>query len=252
MNNKLAVVLITLNEGRDLARCLKSVKELASEIIVVDSGSTDETIQIAKRFGAKVYFRKFDNYSNQKNFAVSQAKSEWILSLDADEEISPELVKEIREAIQSDEFDAYTIPRENIIFGKVIKHTRWQSELDRHIWLWKRGKGRWVGDVHEEVVVEGKVGRLKNPKIHYQYETIKEFLDMMNRYSELEANQRLKDGVVFSYLQLFIQPLYNFMVRYFYRLGFLDGWRGFVLSYLMAMYHLELWVKIWEKTKARS
>lgn len=251
MNKKLSVVVITLNEEKDLPRCLGSVRELASEVIVVDSGSTDKTIQIAKKFGARVYFRKFDTYSNQKNFAASKAGGEWILSIDADEEISPELRKEIEDAIYSNEFDAYTIPRKNIIFGRFIRYTRWQPELDRHIWLWKRGKGRWVGDVHEEVEVDGRVGRLKNPKIHYQYETVKEFLDMMNRYSELEASQKVKEGVGFSYLQVFVQPVYNFLVRYFYRLGFLDGWRGFVLSYLMAIYHLELWIKIWEKTKPK-
>ena len=137
----------------------------------------------------------------------------------------------------------------NIIFGKLIKYTRWQPELDRHIWLWKKSKGKWIGDVHEEVVVEGEVGKLKNAKIHYQYETVREFLDMIDRYSELEAEQRVKKGQKFSYLKLFIGPIYNFLVRYFYRLGFLDGWRGFVLSYLMAIYHLTLWVKIWERSK---
>ena len=88
-----------------------------------------------------------------------------------------------------------------------------------------------------------------NAKIHYQYETVREFLDMIDRYSELEAEQRVKKGQKFSYLKLFIGPIYNFLVRYFYRLGFLDGWRGFVLSYLMAIYHLTLWVKIWERSK---
>jgi len=249
---KLSVTIITLNEEKDLPRALNSVKKIANEIIVVDSGSTDNTVKIAESFGASIYYRKFDNYANQKNYASQKARGEWILSLDADEEISHELAKEILSQLtaRSSQIFAYSIPRKNIIFGKLIKYTRWQPELDRHIWLWKRTKGKWIGDVHEEVAVEGEVGRLNKPKIHYQYETISDFLDMMNRYSELDATQKVKKGVKFSLVRLFFDPLYNFSVRYLYRLGFLDGWRGFVLSYLMAVYHLELWIKIWEQGRS--
>jgi glycosyltransferase involved in cell wall biosynthesis len=248
--NKLSVVVITFNEEIDLPKCLSTVKKIADEIIVVDSGSADNTLQIAKNFGAKTYFRKFDNYSNQKNYAMSKANGDWILSIDADEELEPELAKEILEKLRSNnsKFTAYSIPRKNIIFGKEIKYTRWQSELDRHIWLWKKGAGKWVGDVHEELKVAGDVGSMKYAKIHNQYKTVKEFLDMINRYSELEAEKKVKSGQGFSYFRFFFDPKYNFFVRYIYRLGFLDGWRGFVLSYLMGVYHFVLWVKVWDKT----
>jgi glycosyltransferase involved in cell wall biosynthesis len=246
---KLSATIITLNEEKDLPKCLESLRNLVDEIILVDSGSTDKTVEIAEEFGSKVYYRKFDNYANQKNFASEKASGDWVLSIDADEEISPDLAKEIRIVLKNhkSQFIGYSFPRNNIIFGKFIKYTRWQPELDRHIWLWKRNYGKWVGDVHEELVVNGEVGKLINPKIHNQYKTISEFLDMMNSYSELEAGERVKSGVKFSYIKLFIDPKYNFLVRYVYRLGFLDGWRGFVLSYLMAIYHLELWIKIWER-----
>jgi glycosyltransferase involved in cell wall biosynthesis len=252
--NKLTVTIITLNEEKDLPRALESVKNLADEIIVVDSGSTDKTVEIAIKFGAKVFARQFDNYANQKNFAANKATSEWILSLDADEEIPPELRSEIREQIADGglQLAAYSMPRKNIIFGKFIKYTRWQPELDRHTWLYKKNKGKWVGDVHEEVKVEGRVVALQNPKIHYQYETIHEFLVMMNQYSELDAAERFNNKIRFSYFNLLFQPIYNFFVRYIYRFGFLDGWHGFVLSYLMAMYEFEVWVKVWEKGKERS
>jgi len=246
---KLSVTIITLNEGKDLPRCLGSIKNLANEVIVVDSGSADETVEIAKKFGAKVFERRFDNYANQKNFASQKAEEDWILSIDADEEISEDLADEIKKAIFSDTYDAYSMPRRNIIFGKFIRHTRWQPELDRHVWLWKKGVGKWEGEVHEELVVHGRVGKLKNPKIHYQYETVSGFLEMMNKYSELEAEQKCKSGLKFSYVKFIWDPFYNFVVRYFYRFGFLDGWRGFMLSYLMAVYHLEVWVKVWEKQK---
>jgi glycosyltransferase involved in cell wall biosynthesis len=245
----LSVTLITLNEENDLARCLESVKEIADEVIVVDSGSTDKTVEIARKFGAKVFERKFDNYANQKNFAVEKSSGEWIFSIDADEEASPELCGELKEVIKEGNFSGFSVPRKNIILGKFIKYTRWDPDLDRHIWLWRKDKGRWVGDVHEEVEVEGAVGRLKNAKVHHQYETISEFFGMMNRYSELEAKQKLKEGMNFSLFRFFWDPLYMFLVRFFYRKGFLDGWRGFVLSYLMAIYDLNVWIKIWQKHK---
>lgn len=247
----ISVTIITLNEEANIKRCLKSVKNFADEIILVDSYSSDNTVEVAKRLGAEVHERKFDNYANQKNYALSKTSGEWILSLDADEEISPELATEIKSQTSNlkSSVVAYSIPRKNIIFGKFIRYTRWQPELDRHIWLWKKNSGKWVGDIHEEVVVRGEVGKFKNAKIHYQYKKAREFIDMINRYSEFEANEKVKNGVKFSYIRLFYDPVYQFLVRYFYRLGFLDGWRGFVLSYLMAVYQMIVWIKVWEREK---
>lgn len=246
---KLSVTIITLNEEDNIKKCLDSIKEIADEIIVVDSGSTDKTVEIAKKYGVKVYERKFDNYSNQKNYAAEKTTGDWILSLDADEEINPELAEEIKKAIKATNYSAYSMPRKNIILGRWIKYTRWQPEFDRHVWLWRKGRGKWLGEVHEELTVDGEVGRLKNAKVHYQYERVSDFMDMMNRYSEFDAGQRVKKGIKFSYFRFFLDPIYNFLVRYIYRWGFLDGWRGFVLSYLMGIYHLNLWVKIWERQK---
>lgn len=249
----LSVTIITLNEQKYLPLCLESVNKLKCEIVLVDCGSTDKTLEIAKKFGAKVYYRKFDNYANQKNYAQSLASGDWILSLDADEELSPGLSSEIEHILSSDNLRsssgdfpvAFTIPRVNIIFGRKILHTRWQPELDRHIWLWRKGAGNWSGDVHEEVVVRGLVGKLKYSKIHHQYDSVAEFLEMMNRYSDFEANQLNNNKVQFSLLKCLFTAKYNFLVRFVYRLGFLDGWRGFVLSYLMAIYQLEVWFKVW-------
>ncbi len=247
---RLSVTIITLNEEGSIARAIKSVQKLADEVVVVDSGSADKTVQVAKKLGAKVYTREFPgNFADQKNYAAEKTTGDWILSLDADEVAEEELVKEINEAIERDDFDAYLVPRKNYILGKFIKYTRWQPELDRHVWLWKRGTGEWGGKVHEEFVSKGKVGKLKAAKRHYQYETVSEFFEMINSYSSLEAEKRLKEGATLNYFRLFFEPLYNFSVRYFYRLGFLDGWRGFILSYLMAIYHFTIWIKIWEAKK---
>lgn len=248
-NIKISTVIITLNEEKDIGRCLKSVKDISDEIIVVDSYSTDKTIDIAKKFGAVIYQRKFDSYDKQKDYATSKARSEWIFSLDADEIATKKLCGEIKGAVKNDDYDGYLIPRRNIIFGAEIKHTRWSPDI--HIWLWRKGKGHWTPGVHSEVQVKGKVGRLKSGKVHYQYETVPQFFQMLNKYTEAEANEKMASGVRFSALQLVCQPVYNFLVRYFYRQGFLDGWRGFILSYLMAVYHLSLWVKVWEKQNVR-
>ena len=247
---KISVTIITLNEEREIERCIKSVRSIADEIVVVDSGSTDRTVEFAKKLGAKVYFRKFDDYASQKNFATEKAKGDWILSIDADETVSEKLAEEIKEAIKQKAFYGYLIPRQNILLGAEIKHTRWSP--DKHIWLWRKGKGRWIGQVHEEVQVEGWVGELKEGKIHYQYESVTEFLKMMNRYTDRMADEMVSQGKKFSLFMLFYAPLLSFFRRFFYKKGFLDGWRGFVLSYLMAIYRFTTWVKLWERDKSEK
>lgn len=244
---KLSVCIITKNEEKDLGGCLESVKDLADEILVVDDGSTDKTVDIAKKFGAKIFERRLDNFASQKNFAVEKASGEWIFAIDGDEKCSKELAEEIRSRIADRELqiDGYLMPRRNIILGAEIKHTRWAP--DKHIWLWKKGKGKWVGKVHEEVEVEGKVGELVNAKIHYQYETVTEFFAMLNNYTEREAKEKVDHGEKFIYFQFFYAPLLSFFRRYIYKQGFRDGWRGFVLSYMMAIYRMTTWIKVWER-----
>jgi glycosyltransferase involved in cell wall biosynthesis len=266
---KLSVCIITKNEEKDLPRCLESIKHLADEII----DSTDKTVEIAKKYGAKVFTRQLDNFAAQKNFAVEKATGDWIFAIDADEEATPELKDEIKHILNHSnntgykkdlrfknydlrkddkglqhkigQINGYLIPRRNIILGAEIKHTRWSP--DKHIWLWRNGKGKWVGDIHEEVEVEGWTGELANAKIHYHYETVAEFFAMLNNYTEREADQFVAHGRTFSYFQLFYAPLLSFFRRFIYKKGFLDGWRGFVLSYMMAIYRMTTWIKVWEK-----
>lgn len=244
---KLSTIIITKNEEENIKRCLESIKDISDEIIVVDSGSTDNTLKIAKKYNAKIYKRKFDTFDKQKNFASSKAKGDWIFSLDADEEASKNLQMEIISRIKDTKYDGFLIPRRNIILGKEIRHTRWSPDI--HIWLWRRGKGKWTKGVHSEVKVDTVVGRFEHAKIHYQYETVTEFLDMVNSYTRQEAEERKEKGVSFSYFRLFFDPALSFFRRFIYKRGFLDGWRGFVLSYLMAVYHMSIWVKIWERSK---
>lgn len=245
---KLSVTIIAFNEEKDLSRAITSVRGLADEVVVVvDSKTIDKTKEVAEHLGARTFVREFDTFANQKNFAARLAKGDWILPLDADEIVSKELADEIKDAVKSDEFDAYLIPRRNFLLGAEIKHTRWSP--DKHIWLWRKGKGKWVGEIHEEVIVEGKVGELKNAKIHYQYKTVSEFLKMMNAYTEMIAEEIVKKGKKFSYFRFFFDPTLSFFRRFIYKKGFLDGWRGFILSYLMAIYRMTTWIKVWENQR---
>lgn len=240
----ISAVLITLNEEENIDRALDSLKNLADEIIVVDSGSIDKTIKIAEKYGAKTFFREFDNFAEQKNWATSKAKGDWILSLDADEEIPEKLAEEIKKAVTSDSYNGYLIPRRNFILGKEIKHSRWSP--DTHIWLWKKDFGKWTGDVHEEISVEGEVGLLKNSKIHNSHKSIKDFMNSNNLYSTLEAESLFRKNIKFSFLKMVWQSIFEFSIRYIYKAGFLDGKVGFTLCYLMGIYKTTVWIKVWE------
>lgn len=240
----ISATIITLNEENQIGNAIKSLKGLADEIIVVDSGSIDKTKDIAEDLGAKVFFRKFDNFANQKNWAAEKASGDWILSIDADEETPESLKEEIKEVIQNDQYAGYLIPRRNFILGREIKHSRWSP--DTHIWLWKKDSGEWIGDVHEEIKVEGKVGLLKNSKIHNSHKTLNSFLVANNLYSGLKAQTLYKNHNKFSLWQMFCTSLFEFLIRYFYKRGYLDGKEGFVLAYAMVVYKLSVWIKLWE------
>ena len=240
----ISATIITLNEQQNIKRVLQSLKGVADEVVVVDSGSWDKTTRFAKEFGAKVFIRKFDNFSTQKNFAVLKTEGDWILSMDADEHLSKDLAEEVKKSVENKEFDAYLIPRRNFILGGEIKHSRWSPDI--HIWLWKKSLGKWIGDVHEEVRVAGKVGELKNAKINYQDEKVSDFMQKNDFYAGLYAKSLYKNGVRFSFLHLIFDIFYEFLIRFIYKLGFLDGWRGFILSYLMAIYKISIWIKIYE------
>lgn len=240
----ISATIITLNEEDNIGRVIKSLDGLADEVIVVDSGSTDKTLEIAKKFGAEIYLRKFDNFANQKNWAVSKAKGEWILAVDADEEIPVNLADEIKDVVKDNNFTGYLIPRRNFILGKEIKYSRWSP--DTHIWLWKKDSGKWIGDVHEEVKVSGKVGLLKKSKIHNSHKTLGSFLQVNNLYSDLEARSLYKKHIRFSFGEMFWAPLFEFFIRFVYKFGFLDGKEGFVLAYAMGIYKLSVWIKLWE------
>lgn len=239
---KLSVVIPTLNEEIDLPETLRSIKDLADEVLIIDSGSTDKTLEIAKTYGAKVIHHPFVSFSDTRNFGNEQAKGDWILSIEADVVVPKELAQEILQAIKEDKYSALYIPRLNFIWGKPIRHTDWGPRDDCHIWLYQKGSGKWRSLVHEEFVTQKPIGKLKNFLVHKNYETVNEFIDKIDRYSELATKQK----------QFFPNWWYlrDFFKRYFYKLGFLDGYHGLFLSYLQSVYYLTLSVKkrLYEET----
>ncbi len=241
----LTVVIPAYNEEKDIERTLQSVTFADEIIILLDQRTTDATGEIAKKHGALVVPYTHESFSKMRNDGDSLANSDWVFSIEADVVVSPELAVEIKSATSaSSDTKAYYIQRENIIWGKTIWHTDWGPKDDRHIWLYQKGVGEWKSAVHEEFITKEKTGELKNHLIHFNYETVREFIDKVNSFSDKALSQAKKPD--------WIRPLYDFLKRYFYKLGFLDGYRGIFLSYLQAIYYLTLNIKIREKRYTQS
>ena len=246
---KLSVVISAFNEEKKIEDCLKSAS-FADEIIFIDNSSTDQTLKIAKKYTSRIFIRPNNPMLNvNKNFGFSKAKNEWILSLDADERVSPKLREEVKSIINKDQSsDGYWIPRKNIIFGKWIKHTGWYP--DYQLRLFKKGKGKFEEKhVHEMIKLDGESEKLESPIIHYNYENISQFLQKTLLYAANEADQLIEKGYIFSWQDSIRFPAKEFVSRFFAREGYKDGLWGLVLSLLMAFYHLIVFVNIWEKLK---
>ena len=247
--NKVSVVISAYNEEKLLENCLKSVT-WADQVIVVDNNSTDDTAKIAKKYADEVYSCPNNLMLNvNKNYGFSKATGDWILSLDADERVTDELKEEITNVVKNDEIAGYWIPRKNIIFGKWIEHTGWYP--DYQLRLFRRDRGKFAQKhVHEMVEVKGKTEQLKGHIQHYNYETVDQFFQkLLVVYSHSEADNLLKDGYVFNWKDAIIMPLREFFNRYFAHKGYRDGLHGLVLSLLMGVYHLVVFLRIWEHKK---
>ncbi len=244
----LSVSMIVKNGERYLKNVLESVKELADEIIIVDSGSTDKTVEIAKSFGAKVFFREFDNFINQKNYALSLCTKDWVLFLDDDEIVDEQLKEEIKKIKEKgSKYEGFKINRLTNYLGKWIKHA-WYP--DWHIRLAKRNSCKWEGDeVHETLKVNGEVGYLKGNILHYSYPDIKTHVNKINLYTTMYAIGAHKRGKKFSTLKMVSSSIGAFIRRYFIKKGFLDGFEGFVISVMSSYYTFLKYLKLWEIEK---
>lgn len=230
----LSIVLATFNEENNLAACLDSVRQLADEIVVVDGSSTDKTVEIAKQYGAKVKVTTNKPiFHVNKQMAIDLATKDWILQLDADERVTPELAKEIKLEVSSEklEVNGYWIPRKNWFLGRFLM--KGGVYPDYTLRLYKRGKGKLPQkSVHEQAVVEGKVGHLKNPLIHMADISFGRYFMRWNRYTSLIRNELKaeKPGFFALFDYLFIKPVWWFLLTYFRHKGFMDSWQGFIFS----------------------
>ena len=238
--NRISVVLAVFNEEENLGDCLDSVKELADEIVIVDGGSNDKTLEIAKYYGAKII--KTDNppiFHINKNKAIDTATGEWVLQLDADERVSSELSKEIKNAIiRNSEINGYWIPRSNYFLGRFLK--KGGQYPDYTMRLYKKGKGRLPAkDVHEQAEVEGKTGYLKNDLLHFRDKSFKKYLSGLDRYTSIMALHMKKDNLgkgALNFLNyILIKSVWWFLKTYIRHKGFVDGFPGFIFAFFSSL-----------------
>jgi glycosyltransferase involved in cell wall biosynthesis len=253
---KISIALITLNEEVNLPRTLESVKPLVrdgqGEIIIVDSGSTDRTLDIARSFGAKIFSESWKGFAAQKNSAMEKASGDWVLQLDADEMLEAELTLELDHALeQSGNLVGYWIPRKNYFLGRWIKHGGFYP--DPKLRLIRRGAGKFEEyGAHPTIKVEGATGRLKHALIHNAYPNLRGYIDHMNSYSTSGAEIAVAQGHRgFNLLNILVRPKLTFIYNYVFRLGFLDGREGFLLHMYHAVYVSWKYAKAWELSRNR-
>jgi glycosyltransferase involved in cell wall biosynthesis len=254
MGKTLSVAIITKNEEANLPRTLESVR-WADEIVVVDSGSTDKTVDIVRSFGATVIQREWHGFGKQKNLAIERCTSEWVLSLDADEEVGEALAQEITHLLEeTPEADAYFLPRRNLFLGRWIKHGGYYP--DPKLRLFRKGAA-WFEEraVHETVQYSGNTRILHNDLIHYAYPTLESYIEHMNRYSALSAEQAAaKNKTSRSWLaflwNVLLNPAATFVYNYIFRLGFMDGREGLLLHLYHSGYVSWKYAKAWQANKS--
>ena len=239
---KISATIITYNEERHLPRAIESLR-CADEVLVVDSGSSDRTVELAEKLGARVIESQWLGYAKQKNFAAERASYDWILSLDADESLSEALEAEIWHLKKiGPDADAYTMPRMARYLGRWIRHSGWYP--DRKVRLYHRAKACWEGDfVHESVKVVGSVGHLQGNLLHFTCESLTEHIKTMDRYTTLAAEQLVETGQPVSWARLICEPPWTFFQTYVLKAGFLDGVEGLAIANMAALYNFLKYAK---------
>ena len=229
---KLSVAIITFNEEDRLEEALKSCRDIADEIVVVDSYSTDKTVDIAAAYGAKIFKNTFSDYGTQKNVALDKAGHEWVLNLDADERVSPRLRDEIVDLKQlPDEqinADGFLINRKTYYMGRWIKHSGWYP--DRKLRLFRKDKSRWHGRIHEGLRLDGSVAKIPGDILHFTYRDMSDHINRLNRYTRMQAEDIVKKKKSLLYLRALLLPGITFTRFYFWKMGILDGLPGLVIA----------------------
>jgi len=246
----ISVLIITLNEEKNIRRCLEGVK-WADEIILVDSESSDQTVEIAKEYTEKVYIRKWEGFAAAKNYGLQHINSDWLFWLDADEEAPPELHHEIVSTLKNSNVDGYLIPRKANFLGKWIKHSGWYP--GHVLRLIKKDFANFQDKkVHEFLAVPDKVEKLKSPILHYTDPNITHYFKKLNKYTTLAAEELFNQNKHFRLIDLLIRPLHLSFKMYILKVGFLDGFQGFVLALCSGFYVFVKYAKLWELQRQNS
>lgn len=243
---KISVVVLTKNEEKDIRECLQNLK-WCDEIIVVDDNSQDKTLEIIKtQYNEKVIIleRELNNdFYAQRNFGLDKTKGEWVLFIDADERVSWELENEIKNVISEDEYDGFYIKRTDFMWGKKLQYG--EAGNIKLLRLAKKNKGKWEGKVHEKWNINGRIGYLNNPILHYPHKTISEFLKKINFYTSLRAMELYEQGKSVNLLTIILYTKIKFLQNYILRLGFKDGIRGFIVAIMMSFHSFLVRSKLW-------
>lgn len=247
---KISVVVNTYNEEKNLDRCLSSVMGFVDEIIVVDMHSPDKTVEIAKKYDAKVFLYEYTRYVEPaRNFALSKASGDWILLLDADEELPEDLLISLKEISQKNKVDFVQIPRKNIIFNKWIKHSHWWP--DYLVRFFKKGKVKFSDKIHVPPTTQGEgltlEEREENAIVHHNFQMISQFIERLNRYTDIQSEELAGQGYKFKVEDLIAKSSGEFFSRFFKGEGYKDGLHGFVLGLLQGFSEFVIYLKVWEK-----
>lgn len=248
---QLSVTVIALNQEANIGECLASVS-FADEIVVVDTGSTDRTVELARAYTDRVVIAPWEGFGRTKNYALDQARGEWVFSLDTDERVVPALQEEILAVVRAhNPLNGYRVPRKNYFCGRWIRHLGWYP--DYTLRLFRRDQGRFRDrEVHEEVVVAGPLGTLTTPLEHYSYKSVSDYVTRMDRYARLAAQELAKAGRRPYPGELFFRPFFSFLHLYFIRRGFLEGTPGYTLAVLMSMYKFLKYYYLRELSRGRD
>jgi glycosyltransferase involved in cell wall biosynthesis len=245
----ISALVICRNEEKNIEDCLKSLSWV-DELVVVDGKSTDDTMSICLQYTKHVYENDWKGFAGQRKFGLSKVNSDWVLSVDADERCTDELKNEILSAVKQDDFEGFLIPRKNFFLKKWVKHSGWYPNY--RLILFKT-KSATVSDrqVHEHYSVDGKTGKLRNSLLHYTVQSIKEYSERINEYSTLSAAEKA-GKIKVNLLYLLFRPYFDFIQKYIFQGGFLDGITGLMVAYFHFYTKLLLYMKIWELQKSKD